>query len=186
MDYSERIKLIITNLNAFLRQYQRPPHLDTDGSLIEVKAIAEEINNLISASSNQDALAERVEACFRSLRQNYTQRTWPTVAHFVKAMSEVQSKAAQIESADVETKSPEQIAADRMNAGEAVGDTWIYGRGALTLLKSGLVTQDVMRRYRSALYFSAKEVGGKDYAESFEARMLRRHEEAEAMMAGAA
>lgn len=188
MEYNERVRLITMSLNSFLRQYQRPTHLDTDGSLIEIKTIAEEINNLISASSNQDALAERVETCFKSLRRNYTQRTWPTVAHFVKAMNEIHAASPAIEGRGGELKSPAQIAADRMNAGDAVGDGWIYGKGALALLEARLVSDDVMRRYRSAMYFLAKDAAsktsdgnneaGKEYADKIEAKLIARHDRA--------
>lgn len=172
MEYQERIKLILDRVNGFLRQYQRPTHLDTEAALKEIRAIAEEVNSLISASSNRDALEERAEACFRAVRRNYTQRAWPTVAHFVKAMGEIQSPR----SGDTGgLKTPEQIAADRISKGEPVGDSWIYGRLAVKILREGMVTVEQIKGYRLGLFYAAKEVYGEEKARRMEEQWKASH-----------
>lgn len=181
MEHQNRIWIITSRLNIFLRQYQKPAHLDNETSLAEMKVIADEINSLISASSNQDGLAATVDECFRILRQSYKRREWPMPAHFVEAMNAAQKKATTNETTG-RSLDPVDIAAKRMNAGEAVSDGWLYGKGALTLLDEGRVDEDTMRRYRSALYFSARNVGkgdATDYADALEARMLERHADAQ-------
>lgn len=186
MDYQSRIRIITSRLNEFLRQYQKPTHLDNEAGLTEIRTITEEINNLISASSSPDDLAQKVDGCFRSIRQDYTQRTWPTPAHFVKGMKVVQARSsigadnAAGRPSVAQMKGPHEINADRMAAGDAVGDSWVYGRGAVELLREGMVTQDTLRKYRSALYFRAKEVGGPEYAAQIEEAMKARHAAAEA------
>ncbi|MGR3524864.1 MAG: hypothetical protein ACU0CT_02555 [Paracoccaceae bacterium] len=74
---------------------------------------------------------------------------------------------------------PMEIAAHRMNEGEAVGDEWLYGQNAARLIASGLVPADTMRKYRSALYFAAKDDCGADIAKTMEAGWLARHAAAE-------
>lgn len=104
---------------------------------------------------------------------------WPTV-------SEVASSAAFISKgqpqsgetrADQWKIDPVAIAAKRMNAGEAVGDDWLYGLNAAKLEQSGLVGDDIFRRYRSAVYFSHKEFYGEEIARAKEAQWIARHEE---------
>ena len=48
-------------------------------------------------------------------------------------------------------KTSMQIAADRINAGEVVGDHWIAGVGAEALLEAGLVTQTQIDGYKRGL-----------------------------------
>lgn len=186
MDYEARMRLITGMVNTFLgRRYQTPSHLDAEGKLATIRDMAEEINAHISASSNQSALVERVEACFKALRKSYTQRAWPTPAHFSQAISEANKVVRQLtgETPSGDARSPDEISAERIKAGELVGDEWVYGRNCVKLLREGLVTQAELRRYRTALYFSAKQIGGKEYADAMEAGWIERHEAAEAMPA---
>ena len=185
MQYQERVRTITAHLNRFLRQYERPKHLDENTALMEIRDMADEMNNLISASSQASALEERVDAALRTLRRDYTQRTWPTVGHIVKAMQAAQSKSItnQQKTPDEWSLDPIQINADRMNAGEPVGDNWIYGRLAINLMASGKVDKQTMRKYRSALYFKAKDVGGEEYAAKREAVYLERQADAERFQA---
>lgn len=139
------------------------------------------MNALCAASLNPDAFRNRVDGAFRELRRGYTQRQWPTVAHFVRAVEQTASKWSKVmeqrgEGSAVHLPSEFQIAARRIKAGETVGDTWVFGRGAIDLLNAGMVTEGDLRPYRSTLYFSAKAAGGRDYAEAIEAKMIARHE----------
>tara|TARA_R100001369_G_scaffold16867_4_gene31985 strand:- start:1361 stop:1984 length:624 start_codon:yes stop_codon:yes gene_type:complete len=115
---------------------------------------------------------------------------WPTVAEIGAACSN-QNKARILSnplSAEPFSLDPVKIAAKRMNAGESVGDAWLYGRNSLDLMATGLVTGDTLRRYRSALYFSAKDTYGEGKAKRMEAEWLLRHGKAEnlhAVMAAA-
>lgn len=181
MDYQSRMRMLTGLTNEFLRNFQRPHHLTDDLALAEIRNIAEEVNALCAASLSPDAFRKRVEDAFRELRRGYTQRQWPTVAHFVRAVEQTAVKWAKVtdqdgEGGSVYLPSEFQIAARRIKAGEAVGDTWVFGRGAVDLLNAGLVAEGDLRPYRSTLYFSAKAAGGRDYAEAIEAKIIARHE----------
>lgn len=106
---------------------------------------------------------------------------WPTVAEVGAACSNMNKHHAlnNPKARHAGQKSPMQIAADRMNAGDAVGDEWLYGRNAVELIHAGLVGPDIMRGYRSALYFSAKAVYGEEIAKRREADWIAKHESAE-------
>lgn len=183
MDYNQRVRLITASLNDFLRLYKRPEHLDAETALTELREMAEEMNLLIASTSGQSDLEGQIKQAFRNIRQTYKGRSWPTVSHLVDAMnaSAKVGKAKKIEPEQKSAWRPDtmQIMAGRMNAGEAVGDEWFYGRNSLELLKSGLVDKETMRKYRSAFYFAAKEVCGETLAKSLEGRMIQKQEDAE-------
>lgn len=180
MNYNERIRSAATLVTEFLRQYQRPSHLDNDAALREISAIAEEVNALISTSLSPDAFRARINEACRHLRKTYTNRQWPMPAHFVKAM-EATTPKPETQEIGLEATDTMQIMANRMNAGEHVGDGWLYGRNAVRLMQSGMVTEHTIAKYRRALRSSAEHTGGKEYADMLEARWVQRHTDAEAL-----
>jgi hypothetical protein len=107
---------------------------------------------------------------------------WPTVAEVGAACSNMNKHEAlnnPKRASQFVPKTPMQIAAKRMNEGDAVGDEWLYGRSAVELIEACLVPADTMRKYRSALYFAAKDVWGEDIAKRREAEWIAKHESAE-------
>lgn len=187
MQYQDRIRIAASVVTDFLRQYQRPSHLDNDAALREISTIAEEVNALASTSlSPEDFKARIIEAC-RQLRKTYMQRTWPTPAHFIKAMELVAIKANRTVTRDDPVTSlptSSQLVAKRIIDGEPVGDSWLYGKMALQLLSEGLVSQADIDRYRDGLRKSAEEVYSQgQVAEMFE-RLENRHADAIAVAAG--
>ena len=138
-------------------------------------------------SLTPDALAARTDDALRLVRRTYKGRSWPTVSHLVDAMGYVarnsQQPAIESSAAPSWQIDPVSIAARRMNEGEAVGDDWLYGRNAVRLLQSGLVTRETVRKYRSALYFAAKDQCGESIARTLEEGWIARHAEAEGLAA---
>jgi len=61
-------------------------------------------------------------------------------------------------------KTPEQIIGERMTAGEAVGEGWLYGSLAVGLIAARLVDQDTMTRYRSAAFHARRMIYGVEKA----------------------
>lgn len=154
MHYQDRIRIAASIVTEFLRYYQRPGHLDNEMATREIAAIAEEVNALAPTSLSPEEFKGRVTDACRYLRQTYAQRGWPVVAHFIKAMEAMASKAAKnTTSAPVSADhlSPAQIAAQRIRNGEDVGDGWLYGRLALQLVSDGLVTEGDLQPYRDRM-----------------------------------
>lgn len=187
MHYQDRIRTAASIVTDFLRQYQRPSHLDNDAALREISAIAEEVNALaLTSLSPEEFKARIIEAC-RHIRQTYTQRAWPMPAHFIKAMEAVTAKASKNAVPDANVTSfgsAIQIAAKRIVEGEPVGESWLYGKMALQLLSEGLVSQADIDRYRKGLRQSAEKVYSADQVANMVARLERRHSDAIAVAAG--
>lgn len=187
MHYQDRIKTAASLITDFLRQYQRPSHLDNQAALMEISAIAEEVNALVSTSSSPDEFKARIiEAC-RHIRQTYTQRAWPMPAHFIKAMEAVAAKVSRSSIPDNKIASfgsANQIAAQRIIQGEPVGDGWLYGKLALQLLNDGLISQADLDRYREGLRHSAEQVFSAGQVAEMFARFEQRHADAIEVAAG--
>lgn len=110
---------------------------------------------------------------------------WPTVAEIGAACSN-QNKARVLnnpQSVQSFTLDPVGIAAKRMNAGELVGEGWLYGRDCVDLMKTGAVSHDTLRKYRSAFYFSAKDTYGEEKAKRMEVGWIERQSQAENLTA---
>lgn len=183
MQFQDRVKLITANLNDFLRLYKRPDHLDQNGALIEMREMAEEMNGLMPTSFGPEDLAGRVNEALRRVRQTYKGRGWPTVSHMVDAMNATARTAvAVVDGAAPKWRlDPLEIAARRINEGEAVGDEWLYGRNALLLTRTGRVTGQKLQEYRDSFADSLRELYETAEAENMLSRMMQRHADAEAM-----
>lgn len=107
-------------------------------------------------------------------------RTWPSVQELGAACSNVRKENPQrISSAMPEVDlSPEGINSRRMMSGQPVGEGWLYGRQACDLIAKGIVTQEVMQRYRSGAFFARKAMYGEEAALRWEAEAKERHEAA--------
>lgn len=176
MDYQERMGLAASAINGFLSRFQRPPHLDEQAAAQEIRDIAEEVNSVISTSLSRDGFRDRIEKALRHLRKGYTQRTWPTLAHFVKAMDQTHERTSAKPASEAEAINSMELAAERINNGQPVGDFWLFGRGLCELLEAGLVKREAVQPARSALYFRAKDVAGEAYARTLEEKWLARPE----------
>lgn len=174
MDYQARMRMALDQINTFLRAFQRPHHLDEVAAMGEMKIMAEEINSRISTSLDQSAFLERIAKALRHLRNTYTSRTWPTVGHVVKAMEQTQDRRTGASEDEEFTLDPVKLNAERIRAGKPVGDSWIYGLGAKTMLEQEGIPRETLMAYRSALFFAAKDVGGDEHAHHIEQELKSR------------
>lgn len=122
-----------------------------------------------------DAWWPRFEAV---LGENAKTRAWPSENEIATAAKQARPQTSEGPKEPFKVDALD-LNARRMNAGEAVGDSWLYGHYAVALERSGLVTKTTMRQYRSALYFRFKEVYGEDVARDMERALIARHEIAE-------
>ena len=109
---------------------------------------------------------------------------WPTVNEVGSACVAVGKDRAKSGPSDVFSLDPIDVNAKRMNSGEAVGDGFLYGRDAVELLRSGKVSMEIMTKYRSSLFFSAKDVWGEEIALKREAEWKAKHAAAEQLDTG--
>lgn len=132
------------------------------------------MNNLISNLSDQNAYQQRIDAAFRYIRRQYTQRAWPTVAHIVKAMEQTVPKEKPI-STTGKTMNPAAINAARIRSGQPVGDSWLWGKLSHELIKTGEVTNADLDRYRNTAFEEYSRINGITAANRWLANMEARH-----------
>lgn len=148
------------------------------------KAMGAEINALMRVILKMAPVSDYLSWLEKVTTQlDYQMKTsaWPTVSEVGAACSNVNKSRSLSGQRQSVTTIPATIVARRMNAGETVGDGWLYGRDAVVLIKTGDVSSDLMRRYRSALYFSAKKLHGEEKARLMEEAWIARHDAAEAL-----
>ncbi len=105
-------------------------------------------------------------------------RAWPTVGELGAACSNAR-KARQADAAPtVFAFDIYELNANRMKAGEPVGEGYLYGREAVEMIARGLIDRETMTKYRSAAFFRRKEIHGEDAALAWEADAKERHESA--------
>ncbi|WP_417606028.1 hypothetical protein [Primorskyibacter flagellatus] len=104
---------------------------------------------------------------------------WPTVQELGAVASNVNKSATRLDRDHAEWRlDPVAVNAKRINAGESVGDEWLYGCRAVELLRSGLVSQDQVGKYRAYLYASQKSAYGEDAARRMEDEAKQKHDDA--------
>lgn len=143
-------------------------------------AMDDEIGALLAAVLRQaprgaDALADWWPAFEASLGE-MCGGMWPTEKEITDA-GRKHVRAVRSEAADTDM-TPAAINARRMERGEAVGEHFIWGSGAVEMIAGRLVSEDVMTRYRSAWFFGLVEVYGEDKAREIEGKAKARHEAA--------
>lgn len=171
-----RVEFLTEKLTAYLDRRSIPRNLADrpDARNAELSAL---VHTLVRYAPRQEygEWWAKIEVI---LAENADTRAWPT-------QSEIKSAAGKLSGsntkhiADGSEIDPLEVIAGRMNAGELVGDGYIYGKLAVDLVRRGLVSNDRMRQYRSALYFSSKKIYGEGEARRLEAEFVARHEKAE-------
>lgn len=164
---------VTARLKRFLTRRSVPKSLDgkPDAMADQVAALARLIQGY--APRDPEALSAwwpRFEALVGQEADLY----WPTekqIAVAAKALAPVSSVRPR-EEGDI---SCAEAAAKRMNAGEAVGEDWLYGRGACEMIEAKLVTREVMTAYRSGAYFRRKDMYGEEAALAWEADRKEMH-----------
>lgn len=141
-------------------------------------------------ANRPDAQADEIDAIMRTLMRfrpggNLTEwwqrledglalscetHAWPLPKQFAKA-AEAASRSSMVDvSAERWEPDPIAIAARRMNEGKTVGVHCLYGPMSEALLGAG-VSEDTMKRYRSAAFFTRRDMYGEDEAKAWERSM---------------
>lgn len=105
-------------------------------------------------------------------------RAWPTKGELAEVCADLRKKLPAAMPGETLDTRPEAITARRMEKGEAVGESWLYGRQACELIASGLITKSQMDAYRSGAFLQRREAYGEAAALQWEAEAKQRHEDA--------
>lgn len=111
-------------------------------------------------------------------------RAWPTKGELGAVCSNLRKSADWARkdlSGEERDMSPAGIAARRMQAGEPVGECWLWGSGACEIAARGLVDRATMDRYRSGAFLARKAIYGEASALAWETARKADHEAAKAV-----
>lgn len=160
----------------FLKRYTPPNGIKGDDD-----AMRAEMNSLLAVLvrfAPHQGYTDWVSAVLDDLEYSMETRAWPTKSQLGRACKE-RSKRQGVGRGEEYKVDPIRENARRIQARELVGDEWIYGRRAVELLASGLVTRGDIEAYRKGMAYDAKQIWGDDVAGSALARMEARHSAAE-------
>lgn len=152
LSYEARKKMIGEWLIGFLARYEVPNSFDTRRAKEEMVFMVEDINSEIPNGFTDDRIAALLERIAVYVRKNTTTRTWPTIRTMLKGLSENLQRMTAGEAPvggrlGENVLDPAQTNARRIRAGEAVGDYWVWGKGADLLVNMKLVTQEQIDAY---------------------------------------
>lgn len=105
-------------------------------------------------------------------------RAWPTVGELGAACSNARKLMKASDKPKPFAMDIYELNANRMKAGEVVGEGYLYGREAVEMIARGLIDQDTMAKYRSAAFLARKDIHGEEAALAWEAAAKDRHESA--------
>ncbi len=175
---SVRAETIANIFSAWLKRYS-PPRIMADAPEIQKEERNTLLRVLLKFAPDRDyegwlnRVLDRVEYQMKT-------RAWPTKGEIGAVCSNLAKEGHGKAQAQSEwTLDPAALAAKRMNEGQGVGDDWLFGRRCHELMATGEVSQDTLRAYRSAWYFSAKDLHGEEKARRMEQEMYRKHDASE-------
>ncbi len=174
MNYRENF--LKTKLKDLLARRSMPRQLaeNSRAQAEEMKSLAFTIGRYAPRGDYEDwwpRFAQRLD-------EDAKTRAWPTAFEIKAAAQAIQGSSSK-RPAQGDEISPLEVYGKRMEAGEAVPQGCLYGRMALDLLGGGHITQDLLRKYRSAWYFMLKGQYSEEYARQKEAEAIALHESVE-------
>lgn len=149
-----RTDAISDQLHSFLERYSPPRNLAGNERALQAE-LDELLRVLLTIAPTANGYVEWTIGTLRTLSERMQTRSWPTVGELYKVAMERRPKpfkTIKIGAAESDRSHNVQIMARRMKSGEAVGEEWLYGRCALELVASGLVSDETLRKYQSALW----------------------------------
>jgi hypothetical protein len=152
MNFEQRIDLVRKWLIMDLARYERPANFTESHIKPEVEVMAEDINSEISTAYNQEGFKALLLRIGQNVRKTHKSRRWPVIAEYINAAKDCQANNhTQIEDRQPFKFDSDAIAAKRINAGEAVAETYINGSGAERLIEKKLITPNQLEPYKRYL-----------------------------------
>ena len=127
-----------------------------------------------------------INRALRNLDYRMKTRAWPTTAELAEVCRDILKDDPTSPRAEEIDMRPEAITARRMQNGDPVGESWLYGRLACDLIAAGLIDRGTMDAYRSGAFLARKAMHGEAAALSWEVEAKQRHEDAKTVRREAA
>lgn len=167
-------------LTRWLERYSPPANIRDKPRAQQDEA--EALLSVLMRFAPQAEYVPWVEKALDQLEYQMKTRAWPTKGELGSVCSNLRKETRQqVTDATQPDRDPASVAARRMEAGEPVGEGWLYGIEACELIAKGLVSEDRMRAYRSAMFHARKSTYGEAAALSWEADAKAQHEAAKAV-----
>lgn len=135
----------------------------------EADALLKVLLRFAPSEGYRDFLAE----VFDRVEIRMETRAWPSKAEIGAACSNVR-KECHVASDEPKRRGHLEINADRMNRGDAVAETYVFGPDADTLLFRNMVPMPTMQRYRDSHFAALCDVYGRESAVGMMEAMRRR------------
>ena len=147
----------------------------------ETKALA----RIVLTRAPRDGFEEWWDEVERFIGSHADTRAWPTEKEMLAATHAARVPGKTAGGPREEFKlDPAMVAANKIKAGEAVGEDWLWGRLSLELTKGGLVSEYELQRYRDAFAKNAEAIYGKPEAARMMDERRARHRDAMAVERG--
>lgn len=171
-----REEYLTDSLTRFLKRRSMPQALQKQSSDVqrdEVQALRKAVFRRAPVQGYQDWWGEFVDA----LDERAETRAYPTVAEMDKAARAIR-KESRTTIAQTGTWDSNRTTANRINAGEAIGEDWCYGRLAVQLMRETEITEADLKPYRSGAFMARRNMYGEEKALQWEAERKKAHAEA--------
>ena len=168
---------------AILRRYNAPEHLSANRQKSEIEFMVTDIASEITGGIDAATLAKVLEGMHQHIRKNCRSRSWPSVAQFIAAVQwAVKEETGELVNTQrgigaAHEFNTDDIMARRINSGQPVAESFIYGSGCVRLLASGEVTQFQIDQYREGMFKKDVEVYKQEGAEKLRDEREKRHAE---------
>lgn len=172
MTYEERMMQIKAILNQILVTYELPRGLtdNQQGQMAEIDTIAKAMNEKFPTDTNRDHIAGTMERVEIWLKGHYNKRAWPTGKDFMNALGRsMESVNASVHGLNggVWTDGhidPLKLAARRIENGEPVSDSYLFGSLAVQLLRGKHITEKQRQEYIDGMMWKIENLHGKAHA----------------------
>lgn len=161
-------------LTQWLESYSPPRNLA--GNPEGLQRESERLLSVLTKFAPQDGYNGWVASVLDQCAYQMKTRAWPTVGELGAACSNAR-KSMPVTTTQT-AFDPYELNANRMKAGEHVGEGYLYGREAVEMIARRLIDQETMTRYRSAAFLTRKQLYGEASALEWEADAKARHESA--------
>lgn len=164
-------------LAQWLESYTPPRNMAGNPEALQRES--ERLLGVLTKFAPQDGYNGWVSSVLEQCAYQMKTRAWPTVGELGSACSNARKALKPSEKPKPFVMDIYELNANRMKAGEPVGEAYLYGREAVEMIARGLVDQETMTKYRSAAFFARKDIQGEEAALAWEADAKGRHESAE-------
>jgi hypothetical protein len=163
-------------LTEWLESYSPPRSMA--GNVEALQRESERLLSVLTKFAPAEGYNGWVSSVLEQCAYQMKTRAWPTVGELGATCSNARKARQGEPTLTTFTFDVHELNANRMKAGEAVGEGYLYGCEAVELIARGLVDRETMTRYRSAAFLSRKKMHGEESALAWEADAKQRHEDA--------